>query len=372
MIIGVPKEIKDHENRVGMTPAGVEELVKRHGHRVLVEKGAGEGSGISDDEYAAAGAEIVEAHDQVYQRAELIVKVKEPLPSEYALLRRDQIVMTYLHLAAFPELTEELVRENVVAIGYETIQRPDGSLPCLMPMSEVAGRMAVQIGAQYLEKVKGGRGVLLGGVPGVPPAEVVIIGAGTVGTNAARVALGMGAHVTIIDISVERLRFLEEVLHGNLMTVVSNRYNIERSVRYADLLIGAVLVPGAKAPTLVTEAMVASMKPGAVIIDVAVDQGGCIETVDRATTHSDPIYVKHGVVHYAVPNMPGAVPRTSTHALTNATLPYIVEVANRGYQEAARQNPALAKGVNICQGRVVHPEVANALGWEYTPLAEVL
>jgi len=239
-------------------------------------------------------------------------------------------------------------------------------------MSEVAGRMAVQIGAQYLEKVNGGRGVLLGGVPGVPPAEVVIIGAGTVGTNAARVALGMGAHVTIIDINVDRLRFLEEVLHGNLLTVVSNRYNIERAVRYADLLIGSVLVPGAKAPTLVTEEMVASMKRGAVIIDVAVDQGGCIETVDRATTHSDPIYVKHGVVHYAVPNMPGAVPRTSTYALTNATLPYIVEVANRGYREAARQNPALAKGFNLCLGRAVHPGVADALGWEYTPLTEVL
>ncbi|HLS90196.1 MAG TPA: alanine dehydrogenase [Limnochordia bacterium] len=371
MIIGVPKEIKDNENRVGMTPAGVEELVKRHGHRVLVERGAGEGSGISDEQYAAAGAQIVDGPQEVYQ-AELIVKVKEPLPSEYGLLRREQILMTYLHLAAAPQLAKELARIGVVAVGYETIQRADGSLPCLIPMSEVAGRMAVQIGAQYLEKVNGGRGVLLGGVPGVPPAEVVIIGAGTVGTNAARVALGMGAHVTIIDINVDRLRFLEEVLHGNLLTVVSNRYNIERAVRYADLLIGSVLVPGAKAPTLVTEEMVASMKRGAVIIDVAVDQGGCIETVDRATTHSDPIYVKHGVVHYAVPNMPGAVPRTSTYALTNATLPYIVEVANRGYREAARQNPALAKGFNLCLGRAVHPGVADALGWEYTPLTEVL
>lgn len=372
MIIGVPKEIMDQENRVGMTPAGVEELVKRFGHRVLVQRGAGEGSGITDAEYASAGAEIVPDAAEVYSRAQLIVKVKEPLPAEYGHLREGQIVMTYLHLAAVPELTRLLVERGVVAIAYETIQKPDGSLPCLIPMSEVAGRMSVQIGAQHLEKAKGGRGVLLGGVPGVPPAEVVIIGAGTVGANAARVALGMGAHVTLIDINADRLRYLEDVLHGKLLTVMSNRLNIERAVGYADLLIGAVLVPGAKAPTLVTEEMVKKMKPGAVIVDVAVDQGGCIETVDRTTTHSSPTYVKHGVVHYAVPNMPGAVPRTSTYALTNATLPYILEVANRGYRDAARVNPALAKGFNVCHGRVVHRQVAMAHGLEYTPLEEVL
>lgn len=362
----------DHENRVGMTPAGVEELVKRYSHQVLVQKSAGEGSGIADDVYAAAGAEIVSEAAEVYARAELIVKVKEPLPAEYEYLREGHIVMTFLHLAAFPELTRFLADRGVIGIAYETIQRADGSLPCLMPMSEVAGRMSVQIGAQHLEKVKGGRGVLLGGVPGVPPAEVVIIGAGTVGANAARVALGMGAHVSLIDINAERLRHLEDVLHGKLMTVMSNRFNIERAVGYADLLIGAVLVPGAKAPTLVTEDMVKKMKPGSVIIDVAVDQGGCIETIDRATSHTSPTYVKHGVVHYAVPNMPGAVPRTSTYALTNATLPYVLEVANRGYREAARSNPALAKGFNVCHGRVVHRQVAAAHGLEYTPLEEVL
>lgn len=372
MIIGVPKEIKDHEDRVGMTPAGVEELVQRYGHRVLVERGAGLGSGITDEEYAACGAVIVERREDLFEQAELIVKVKEPLPSEYPLLRRGQILMTYLHLAPARELTLALLERGVIGIAYETIQRADGTLPCLVPMSEVAGRMAVQVGAQFLERAKGERGVLLGGVPGVPPAEVVIIGAGTVGASAAKIALGMGAHVTLIDINVDRLRYLEEVLHGSLTTVVSNRYNIERAVRYADLLIGAVLVPGAKAPTLVTEEMVKAMKPGSVIVDVAVDQGGCIETVDRATSHSDPVYVKHGVLHYAVPNMPGAVPRTSTLALTNATLPYIIEVANFGPAEAARRDPALAKGFNVYLGRVVHEAVAKACGLPYTPLQEVL
>lgn len=371
MIVGVPKEIKDHEDRVGMTPAGVEELVKQYGHSVLVESGAGDGSGITDEEYRAAGAAVV-PREQVFAQADLIVKVKEPLPSEYPLFRHGQILMTYLHLAPVPELTRALLERGVIGIAYETIQRADGSLPCLVPMSEVAGRMAVQVGAEYLERVKGGRGVLLGGVPGVPPAEVVIIGAGTVGASAAKIALGMGAHVTIIDINADRLRYLEEILHGNLITVMSNRYNIERAVRYADLLIGAVLVPGAKAPVLVTEEMVKAMKPGAVIIDVAVDQGGCIETVDRATSHSEPTYVKHGVLHYAVPNMPGAVPRTSTLALTNATLPYIVEVANLGPGEAARRNPALARGFNVCLGKVVHEAVAKAHGLPYTPLQEVL
>lgn len=372
MIIGVPKEIIDNENRVGLTPAGVEELVARYGHQVLIESGAGEGSGLADESYREAGATIVPSAEEVYQSAELIVKVKEPLPQEYSWLREGQIIMTYLHLAPSRTLTEALLEAGVVGIAYETIQLPSGVLPCLTPMSEVAGRMAVQIGAQYLEKIYGGRGVLLGGVPGVPSGQVVIIGGGTVGTQAARVALGMGAHVTVIDINSDRLRLLEDVLHGNLLTVMSNRFNIERSVAYADLVIGAVLLPGAKAPTLVTEDMVKKMKPGAVIIDVAVDQGGCIETVDRVTSHSNPTYVKHGVIHYAVPNIPGAVPRTSTFALTNATLPYIIEVANKGYRQAAKNNPALAKGINVCQGQVVHPSVARAHDLKYTPVESVL
>ena len=371
MIIGVPKEIKESENRVSMTPAGVEELTKR-GHAVLVEAGAGLGSGIEDEEYRIAGATLIPDHKRLFDEADMIVKVKEPLPEEYSLFRRGQILMTYLHLAPLPELTRALVEGGVVAIAYETIQLPGGALPCLTPMSEVAGRMSVQIGAQFLEKVHGGRGVLLGGVPGVPPAEVVIVGAGTVGTEAAKMALGLGAQVTLIDINLDRLRYLETVLRGNVITVMSNRYNVDRAVRYADLLIGAVLVPGARAPRIVTEEMVQKMKPGSVIVDVAVDQGGCIETVDRATTHSNPTYVKHGVVHYAVPNMPGAVPRTSTYALANATLPYILKVAELGYREAARRDPALAKGFNVCNGRVVHEAVAKAHGMAYTPLEEAL
>lgn len=371
MKIGVPREIKDNENRVAMTPAGVEELVKA-GHSVLVERDAGTGSGILDEEYSEAGGVLLKSHEEIFAQADMVVKVKEPLPEEYHLFREGQILMTYLHLAPLPELTRTLIEDNVVAIAYETIQLPNGALPCLTPMSEVAGRMSVQIGAQYLERVHGGRGILMGGVPGVPPAEVVIIGGGTVGTQAAKVALGMGAQVTIIDRSAERLRQLEDILHGNMITVMSNRYNIERATAYADLLVGAVLVPGAKAPHLVTERMVQNMKQGSVIVDVAVDQGGCVETVDRATTHSNPTYVKHGVVHYAVANMPGAVPRTSTHALTNSTLPYILEVANFGYQEAARRNAALAKGFNVVRGQVVHQAVARALDLSYSPLKEVL
>lgn len=370
MKIGVPREIKDNENRVAMTPAGVEELVKS-GHQVRVEAGAGEKSGIQDDEYHAAGAGLVATHEEAFD-ADMVVKVKEPLPSEYHLFRPDQILMTYLHLAPLPELTRVLLDDRVVAVAYETIQTANGALPCLTPMSEVAGRMSVQVGAQYLEKVRGGRGILLGGVPGVPPAEVVIIGGGIVGTQAAKVALGMGAQVTIIDKSAERLRQLEDVLHGRIITVMSNRHNIERATRYADLLIGAVLVPGAKAPHLVTDAMVREMKPGAVIVDVAVDQGGCVETVDRATTHSDPIYVKHGVVHYAVANMPGAVPRTSTLALTNATLPYVLEMAGRGYRDAAQRNQALARGFNVCRGHIVYEAVARAHDLPFTPLEDVL
>lgn len=371
MIIGVPKEILPGESRVAMTPAGVEELT-RAGHTVVIQKGAGVGSGIADDDYAAAGAALVDGAADVFERADMIVKVKEPVGDEVSWLRPGQIVFTYLHLAAAPELTRALVEQRVTAIAYETIQAPDGELPLLSPMSEVAGRMAVQIGARLLEKISGGRGVLLGGVPGVPPADVVIIGAGMVGASAARVTLGMGANVTLIDINTRRLRYLQEALHGNLITVMSNRFNIERSVKYADLVIGAVLLPGARAPVLVTEEMVRQMKPGSVIIDVAVDQGGCVETVDRVTTHDNPTYVKHGVVHYAVPNIPGAVPRTSTMALTNATLPYVLKLANQGFVDAVRADAALAKGVNCYQGHVTHRGVAETHGMPHVDLAQLL
>jgi len=371
LIIGVPKERKEGENRVAMTPAGVEELTKA-GHRVLVQRAAGAGSGILDDEYAAAGAELVSETVEIYERADMVVKVKEPEPEEFPYLREGQILFTYLHLAAFPELTRRLLDAKVTAIGYETIQLPNGTLPLLRPMSEVAGRMAVQVGAQYLEKTYGGRGVLLAGVPGVPPADVVIIGAGTVGTSAAHMALGMGAQVTLIDKDANRLRYLEEILHGHRITVMSNRHNIERSVAYADLVIGAVLVPGARAPQLVTEDMVRQMKQGAVIVDVAIDQGGCVETADRVTSHKDPTYVKHGVIHYAVPNMPGAVPRTSTWALTNATLPYIQQLADQGFLTAVQRDPALAKGVNCYAGHVTLAGVAEAHGLEYVPLGQLV
>ncbi|MGE5549844.1 MAG: alanine dehydrogenase [Bacteroidota bacterium] len=370
MIIGVPKEIKENENRVAMTPAGVEEL-KRSGHDVLVQAAAGLGSGIADEDYREAGASIVGTAGEVFGRAEMIVKVKEPLPAEYDLMRREQIIFTYLHLAPARELTLALCRQGVVAIAYETIQTKDGALPLLTPMSEVAGRMSVQVGAHYLEHYWGGRGILLGGVPGVPPAEVVIIGGGIVGLNAAFMAIGLGAHVTIIDKNAARLRYLDEVLHGNVFTVMSNHYNIDRSVRYADLLIGAVLIPGAKAPHLVTEEMVRGMKPGAVIVDVAIDQGGCIETVDHATTHSDPVYVRHGVIHYSVANMPGAVPRTSTYALTNVTLPYVKALADKGWVRAVQEDPCLALGVNVAKGQVVYAAVAEAHGLAYRPLETV-
>jgi alanine dehydrogenase len=370
MLIGVPREIKDSENRVALTPAGAEELTRR-GHQVLVEVGAGSGSGILDEEYEIAGAEIVSDGASLIQAVDMIVKVKEPLPSEYELLRPGQILFTYLHLATEPDLARALIEREVTAIAYETIQLPDGSLPLLKPMSEVAGRMAVQVGAQYLEKTYGGRGVLLGGVPGVPPAEVVILGGGMVGLNAAKIALGMGAHVTIIEKNPERLRHLSDILHGNVMLVMSNRYNIERAVGYADLLIGAVLIPGARTPMLVTEDMVMAMKPGSVIVDIDVDQGGCVETVDRRTTHSDPVYVKHDVVHYSVGNIAAAVPRTSTFALTNVTLPHILEIAEIGVRRAVLANEALAKGVNVIAGTIVHQVVAEALGLPYVPLEEM-
>ncbi|HID62820.1 MAG TPA: alanine dehydrogenase [Anaerolineae bacterium] len=370
MIIGIPKEIKDNEYRVSLTPGGTETLTQA-GHRVLVQAGAGEGSGFADEEYARAGAEIVSSAAQTWNQAEMVMKVKEPLPQEFEFLREGLLLYTYLHLAAAPEVTKHLLERKVTAIAYETVQLPNGSLPLLIPMSEVAGRMAVQVGAHYLEKMNGGRGKLLGGVPGVRPADVAIIGGGTVGINAAMVALGMGAHVTIIDINADRLRYLDEVLHGNLTTLSSNPRNIADSVRHADVVIGGVLVPGAKAPHLVTREMLKTMNPGSVVVDVAVDQGGCIETT-RPTTHSDPVFVLDGIIHYCVTNMPGAVPRTSTYALSNATLPYALKLANLGFAEAVKSDSALAKGVNTCAGHVTCEGVATAHGLEYQPLDELI
>ncbi|MEW6662418.1 MAG: alanine dehydrogenase [Bacillota bacterium] len=371
MLIGVPKEIKSQENRVALVPGGAE-VLRQAGHKVIVQAGAGNGSGFSDDAYVAAGAEIVAGPEEVFARADMIVKVKEPLPPEYNLFREGQILFTYLHLAPEPELTRVLMERKVVGIAYETIELSDGSLPLLTPMSEIAGRMSVQIGAQFLEKPKGGKGVLLGGVPGVPPGRVTIIGGGIVGTNAAKMALGMGAIVTIIDKSLPRLRYLDDIFGGRVHTLASNSYNIQQSVEQADLLVGAVLVAGAKAPRLVTEDMVRRMQPGSVIVDVAIDQGGCVETIDRVTTHAEPIYFKHGVVHYAVANMPGAVPRTSTMALTNATLPYAMQLANKGWRRAIEENPALAKGVNTLYGYLTYEAVAASLDLPYTPLEQVL
>lgn len=371
MIIGVPKEVKEYENRVAITPAGVGALVER-GHHVLVETGAGVGSGFPDDIYKSVGAEVVDTAEEVFQRAELILKVKEPQPSEYPLFRPYQILFTYLHLAPNRELTLALLERKVTAIAYETVQTPDGSLPLLAPMSEIAGRMAPQIGAHFLERPQGGRGVLLGGVPGVPPADVVILGGGVVGTNAARIALGLGARVTVLDVNPARLRFLDDMFGGMVTTLMSNSFNIARAVERADLLIGAVLVPGARAPQLVTEDMVRAMKPGSVVIDVAVDQGGSIATCDRVTTHADPVYIRHGVLHYAVSNIPGAVPHTSTVALTNATLPYVLKLADAGFERAVRDDPALASGVNTCTGFVTHRAVADAHGLPYVRLDEVL
>lgn len=367
MIIGLPKEIKNQEYRVALTPAGCEMLVKQ-GHEVVVQQGAGEGSGFTDEEYRVAGGRLVAAAPEVWGSAELIVKVKEPLSEEFSYFRNQQIIFTYLHLAAAPDLTQALVDKQVTAIAYETIQLPGGGLPLLTPMSEVAGRMAVQEGAKYLEAFHGGRGVLLGGVPGVPPAEVIIIGGGIVGTNAAKMALGLGAEVVVLEKSGERMRYLDDVFQGRLRTLMSNPYNIANAVRKADLLIGAVLVPGARAPRLVTEEMVKTMKKGAVIVDVAVDQGGSIETIDRVTTHENPIYEKHGVIHYAVANMPGAVPRTSTLALTNVTIDYILQLANKGFHDTVKDNSALALGVNAYLGALTHPQVAEAVGMPYTRL----
>ncbi|MBY9081071.1 alanine dehydrogenase [Paenibacillus sp. HN-1] len=364
MIIGVPKEIKNNENRVGITPAGVEALVKS-GHTVLIEASAGAGSGFADAEYRDKGAELLPEASEVWAKADMVIKVKEPLPDEYGYFRRGLILFTYLHLAPEASLTKALVDSGIVAVGYETIQLEDGSLPLLTPMSEVAGRMAVQIGAQFLEKPRGGKGILMGGVPGVSPAEVVILGGGIVGTNAAKVAIGMGAQVTVLDLNANRLRVLDDMFGGRLITVMSDSYHVEQAVRKADLLIGAVLIPGARAPKIVKEYMVQQMAEGSVIVDVAIDQGGSIETVDRITTHENPTYVRHGVVHYAVANMPGAVARTSTLALTNVTIPYALQIANLGIAEAASRIAAIALGINVAAGQVTNRAVAESLGYEY-------
>lgn len=371
MIVGVPKEIKDNENRVAISPAGVDALVGA-GHEIWVESGAGEGSGFDDEVFRQHGAKILDRAADVWGGADLILKVKEPQPSEYTYFRDGLNLFTYLHLAPEPELTRALMESHVTAIAYETIQLDNGSLPLLTPMSEVAGRMAVQIGAQFLEKPKGGKGVLLGGVPGVLPGEVVIIGGGVVGTQAAKMALGMGANVTILDLNADRLRQLDDIFHGHVRTLMSNAYNIGHAVQKADLLIGAVLIPGHRAPRLVTEEMVKTMSPGSVIIDVAIDQGGSIETIDRVTTHSNPTYEKYGVVHYAVANIPGAVARTSTYALTNVTIPYAVQIANKGVERALRESRPLARGVNVFAGQVTYAAVAEDLNLPYRSLDDLM
>lgn len=371
MIIGVVKEIKNNEARVGLTPAGAADLCKA-GHTVLVELGAGFGSGFSDESYIKVGASIVADKKALFDRSEMIIKVKEPIAAEYDLFHEGQILFTYLHLAPEPALTQALLSKKIIGIAYETIVGRNNTLPLLSPMSEVAGRMAVQIGAQMLEKPWGGKGILLGGVPGVESGEVVIIGGGIVGTNAAKVAVGMGARVTILDKSGDRLAYLDDIFGGRVTTVMSNSYNIAKWVAKADLLVGAVLVPGAKAPKLVTEEMVKAMEPGSVIVDVAIDQGGSVETVDHATTHSDPTYTKYGVVHYSVANMPGAVARTSTLALTNATLPYALQIATKGWKQALKDDAGLARGLNVYNGHVTFKAVANEQNLPYTSVEEVL
>ena len=366
MIVGLPKEIKDNEYRVGLTPAGVRALTDA-GHKVIVEKSAGEGSGFGDGLYQKAGAEMIDTADDVWAKADMIVKVKEPIEPEYARMREGQLLFTYLHLAPDERLTQELLKRKVTGIAYETITDRRGGLPLLTPMSEVAGRMAIQVGAHYLEKMQGGRGILLGGVPGVPAAKVVIIGGGVVGTNAAKIAVGMGANVTIIDNNLDRLRELDDIFLTKISTLASSAYMIHDAISTADLIVGAVLVPGASAPKLVTKSMLQDVPNGAVIVDVAVDQGGCIETT-HPTTHSNPTYYVEGVLHYCVANMPGAVPRTSTFALTNATLPYAVKLANQGFLDAIRNDANLKEGVNTYAGHCTYQAVAEAQGLSYTSL----
>lgn len=365
MRIGCPTEIKPQEGRVSLTPAGVDALV-RAGHTVYVQQGAGLGSGFPDAEYEAQGAKILPTAKEVFDNADMIIKVKEPLPPEYDLLREGQILFTYLHLAPDPEQTQALLKKKVTGIAYETVQPADRSLPLLSPMSEVAGRLSIQIGANLLLSNNGGRGVLLGGVTGVERANVVIVGGGNVGTNAAKMAVGLGANVTILDVNAKRLAYLDDIFGGRVQTLLSNSYNIARAVRQADLVVGCVLIPGAKTPKLVTEEMVKTMAPGSVLVDVAIDQGGSIETIDRITTHADPFFVKYGVIHYSVANMPGAVPRTSTLALTGATLPYALKIANLGPEAACKADPALMKGLNTYNGHLTFKAVAEAQGLLYT------
>ncbi|MDR1693624.1 MAG: alanine dehydrogenase [Lactobacillaceae bacterium] len=370
MIIGVPKEIKNNENRVGITPAGVSSFINA-GHTVYVETNAGANIGFSDSDYSSAGAKILNSAKDVWGKSEMIIKVKEPIASEYGFFRKDLILFTYLHLASEPELTKALKDAGVTSIAYETVQI-GRTLPLLTPMSEVAGRMSVQVGAHFLEKPHGGKGVLLGGVPGVRKASVVIMGGGVVGTNAAKMALGLGADVTIIDLNANRLRELDDMFSMKVKTIMSNPYNIAEAVKGADLLIGAVLIPGAKAPRLVTREMVKTMQAGSVIVDVAIDQGGCIESCDHVTTHANPTYVYEGVVHYSVANMPGAVARTSTFALTGVTIPYALEIANKGFTKAISENPALKLGVNVAGGEITYEAVARDLGYKYVPIEEAI
>ncbi len=370
MIIGILKEIKPEENRVSMTPAGAA-VMKQKGHSILVETSAGSASGFEDSAYIRAGAEIINSPEEVCKRAEMLMHVKEPLPPEYDLIRKDHIIFTYLHLAAAEELTRILIKSGSVNIAYETIQKADGSLPLLIPMSEVAGRMAVQQGAKYLEMAQGGRGVLLGGVPGVEPGNVLIIGGGIVGTNAAKMACGLGAKVYVLDTNPDRLRYLSDIMPGNCFPIMSDPASLQTLVQQADVIIGAVLIPGAKAPKLIRRGMLRHMRKGSVMVDVAIDQGGCFET-SKATTHSDPVYTVDGIIHYCVANMPGAVPRTSTLALTNATLPYAVEIADKGWKKAMKENEEIRKGANIIKGKVSYKAVADAFGLDYADIETLL
>ncbi|MFZ9235757.1 MAG: alanine dehydrogenase [Algoriphagus sp.] len=370
MIIGVPKEIKNNENRVALTPAGAKELIKR-GHQVYVQQTAGLGSGFSDEDYKAAGASLLPTIEATYQIAEMIMKVKEPIESEYSLIKPNQLLFTYFHFASYEPLTKAMVASKAICLAYETVEKADRSLPLLVPMSEVAGRMAIQKGANYLEKPLGGRGILLGGVPGVLPAKVVILGGGIVGTQAAWMAAGLGADVIIMDVSLPRMRCLADVMPANVKTMMSNEYNIREQIKQADLIVGAVLIPGAKAPHLITKDMLKDMKKGAVLVDVAVDQGGCIETC-KPTTHENPTYIIDDVVHYCVANMPGAVPYTSTLALTNATLPYAIQLADKGWKKAAQENADLVPGLNVIQGDIVYKAVSEAFAMPYTPVEKYL
>ena len=370
MIVGVPKEIKNNENRVALTPAGVMEFIKR-GHKVFVQSTAGDGSGFGDADYVEAGAEILPTIKDVYDIAEMIIKVKEPIAEEYGLIKENQLLFTYFHFASHRPLTDAMIKSNAVCLAYETVESSDRSLPLLIPMSEVAGRMAIQQGAKYLEKPMKGRGILLGGVPGVPPAKVLVLGGGIVGTQAAKMAAGLGANVTILDINLKRLRYLADVMPANVTTMYSNEYTVRRLIENHDLIVGAVLIPGAKAPNLITRDMLKDMRPGTVLVDVAVDQGGCIETC-KPTTHEDPTFIIDDIVHYCVANMPGAVPYTSTIALTNATLPYAIQLAEKGWKKACSENSELLPGLNIVNGKVVYKGVADAFDLPLTPVSEVL